>query len=357
MTTTVQVVQHLRPGGIETMALDLARTCCKDDKNHIISLEGELDSALENWPKLEKHKHQLTFLNKQQGIKPTLVATLSAVFRKLNADIIHTHHIGPLLYAGFATRLAGIPMLLHTEHDAWHLESPRRVSIEKLAIRLFNPTLIADATFVADEMVSKLQAKNITVIHNGVDTERFSPGDKQLARLSLRLPENAHIIGACGRLEEVKGQHYLIDAMKNLPSSTHVAFAGTGTRAEHLRNQAYKLGVSARVHFLGQLDNIEVFYQSLDVFCLPSLNEGFPLAPLEAQACGIPSVATRVGGAHETICPLSGELVDRANSTQLAKALKRMLGKTISLDPRQFVIENGDLRSMTRAYSRIKNQA
>ena len=140
-----------------------------------------------------------------------------------------------------------------------------------------------------------------------------------------------------------------------LPDSIHLAVAGSGSLRQPLQELTNSLGLNSRIHFLGHINHMESFYPALDVFCLPSLNEGFPLAPLEAQSCGIPTLVTRVGGAQETLCPTTGTIVEKKSPPQLAKALLKILNTDNSTSPRHFVTQFRDVRKMAHAYSSIRN--
>lgn len=354
MKTVIQIVQHLRPGGIETMALDLMKFCEQHENALIISLEGQRDAAIRQWPRLRAFDHQLIFLDKKPGIHPLLVLTLRRLFKQLKADVIHSHHIGPLLYGGIAARLAGVRCLLHTEHDAWHLNSPRRCTLLRRLVALLRPSLVADADAVADEISRRLNGQQVRVIRNGIDTARFVPGKKTVARARLKLPEQVHLIGCSGRLEKVKGQRFLIEAMNFLPDDVHLVLAGSGSTENRLRHQVRQLKLDNRVHFLGSIDTMNTFYQALDLFCLPSLNEGLPLSPLEAQACNIPAAVTDVGGARETLCPDSGVLLPPGNAVVIASRLQQMLGDGQRAAPRQFVRQQGDVRLMAKSYANLR---
>ncbi len=353
MKTVIQVVQHLRIGGIESMALDLMRFTGSNDRTVIVSLEGNFKSAVSEWQRLKPYANRLIFLNKKPGLQLSLLYKLKGLFKKLNPDVIHTHHIGPLLYGGLAARLSGVKQLIHTEHDAWHLANPHRRNLQRTIIQLTHPTLVADAKAVAKSMERHLKASDITVIPNGIDAERFCPGNKTASRQQLRLPSSVKIIGCSGRLEKVKGHEILIDALSNLPENVHLAIAGSGSLKEILYQQAEKLGLTTRVYFLGQLDDMPRFYQALDVFCLPSLKEGLPLAPLEAQACNIPAIVTDVGGAHEALCPDTGILVPAHNSHALTKGLRKLLISKSHHSPRDFVQQQADVRTMAKTYASL----
>ena len=353
MKTVIQVVQHLRPGGLETVALDLFDCHSSHERCFIISLEGTRREAIHHWPRLAKLADRIIFMDKQPGLEPQLIRSLRKLFIDLGADVVHSHHIGPLLYAGLAARLAGVKRLIHTEHDAWHLDNPKRRWLERALLTLTRPALVADANSVASSLKKHLHLKSVKVVSNGIDTERFIPGDQPQARLKMGLPLAAKIIGCSGRLERVKGQRVLITALSKLPVEVHLALAGTGSTEAALRRLTTRLNLDQRVHFLGQVDDMPTFYQALDLFSLPSLREGYPLAPLEAQACSIPSMVTDVGGAAETLCPFTGSLVPAGDPMAIAKTLSRMLGRVPRISPRSFVQRQADLHSMAQAYAQL----
>lgn len=272
----VHVVQHLRPGGLEVMALELARAQAGHHPTFIISLDGEAESTLKAWPRLRSQQDQLIFLGKKPGLDPLLSLRLYALFRRLKPCGVHTHHIGPLLYAGPAARAAGVPVRVHTEHDAWHLQNARRRRIARLALAATNPVLIADAPHVANAVAETLRRPAPRVILNGVDTARFAPGNAMEARLQLGLPQHRKIIGIAARLEPVKGVDIAIAAMKAVPDALLV-IAGNGGQRESLKNQTASLGLANRVRFLGHVDDTALFYKAIDVLCLPSRDEGLPI--------------------------------------------------------------------------------
>ncbi|MCB1775036.1 MAG: glycosyltransferase [Gammaproteobacteria bacterium] len=347
------MVQHLRPGGIETLVLELLQRAV-DEHMLVVSLEGNQGQALDAWPVLEQLTGRIFFLDKQPGWQPIVIRHLHRLMKANNVRSVHTHHIGPLIYGGIAARVAGVPIRLHTEHDAWHLEDPRRRRLQRLALRLVSPKLIADADFVADAVRQHWPTVDIRVVRNGVDTERFRPGDRTEARRILGLPVAGTLIGSGGRLEAVKGHDVLVDAFSRLPKHVHLAIAGSGRRAEALRRQADTLGIAGRVHFLGRVDDMPSFYRAIDLYCQPSHQEGMPLAPLEAQSCGTLVVATDVGGTREAVCPLSGRLVPRGDAVRLAEQIQAALSRPRDTEPREFVRKHRDSHSMAQTYAALR---
>ncbi len=252
--------------------------------------------------------------------------------------------------------ITGVPTRIHTEHDAWHLKNTKRRRLQALALKAAQPTLVADATRVYNQLRCAFSYKNIITIKNGVDCERFKPMSKAAARTKLNLPTDKHIVGCAGRLEHVKGQDQLIKALSLLPTNTVVVLAGDGSKRVQLEQLTHRLNLSDRVIFLGLVEDMTSFYGALDTFCLPSRHEGLPLSTLEAQACNIPTVAMNVGAVDETICPLSGTLVKSGSVAGLASALLEKQNERF-LSPRRYVLNNFDIVKMVASYNDISKGA
>ncbi|EPU2896506.1 glycosyltransferase [Vibrio vulnificus] len=354
--TIFHVVQHLAPGGLETLVLDMMNVCSKDHDVYIISLEGTKQDAVSHWPKLRKYARQCVFLDKGAGIRVQTIRYLVKLFRQFSPDVVHTHHIGPLLYGGLAARLSGVACRIHTEHDGWHLTQTKNALLQTLALKLVQPILVADATEVKLSIEQHLHRENIITIKNGIDCDYFAPADKTWARKQLDLPLDKRIVGCAGRLESVKGQQWLIQALPMLPHDVHLAIAGHGSLRQELERLVFTMQLQDRVTFLGLCCTMPTFYQSLDLFCLPSLNEGFPLSTLEAQACNVPVVATSVGGTHETLCPHLSRLCPPANSAALAQEINALLVMDRSAAAhtlRDFVVRHHNIRHMVAQYNQL----
>lgn len=349
----LQVVQHLQPGGIETMALDLMTKADPSTEVHIVSLEGNRETCLEKWKRLQPLAHRLHFLEKKPGLDISALVALIKLIDRLKFDVVHTHHIGPLIYGGTAARIAGARRLIHTEHDAWHLSNKKRRLVQSVIAKIIRPVFVADADMVAGALKRAIPMIKPLVIHNGIDTDRFTPGDKTAARKSLGLPVGVQIIGCAARLEAVKGHHYLISAMSDMPEAVHLALAGNGSLRDELEQLAVSHGLENRIHFLGAIDDMPAFHRAQDVFCLASEKEGLPLSPLEAQASGAPVVLTDVGGCKEAVCPTTGTLVEARSATALSAGLNTALNQIAKGDPRQFVYQNRNLDQTIAAYEAL----
>ena len=348
----IHVVQHLAPGGLETLTLDLLRLADPSDQVLIFSLEGTKQESVKNWPKLQPYQNQIVFLDKEPGVQFNIIIKLIKAFRAIRPDVVHTHHIGPLLYAGYAARVSGVATRIHTEHDAWHLQNDKRRRLQALALKAAQPILVADATRVYDQLRSTFTYSNIITIKNGVDCDKFKPMSKPDARITLNLPQDKYIIGCAGRLEHVKGQDQLIKALALLPKNMIVVFAGGGSKQKQLEQMTDRLNLQERVIFLGLVDDMTTFYGALDTFCLPSRHEGLPLSTLEAQACNIPTVAMNVGAVDETLCPVSGKLVKSGSIIGLSHALLEN-ERTRFISPRSYILKHFNIIKMAASYDDI----
>lgn len=347
----VQIVQHLKPGGIETMCLDFCQQT--DVRVFVISLEGTLEQSLRQWPRLEPFRQRLFFLNKQPGWSLTCLWRLIGLLRRLKPSVVHTHHIGPMIYGGAAARWCQVAQWVHTEHDAWHLNDRKHRFLVGRWFAWFKPILVADALAVSQRLISLYPKTPCHVIENGINTQQFTIGSQQLARRQLGLPSNTHIVGCAARLHPVKGHLTLIQALKLLPSNVHLALAGSGELLGTLQAFCAKQGLADRVHFLGHLDEMALFYQALDVFCLASDHEGMPLSALEAQACGKYVVLTDVGGCRQCVGPDCGLLVPPKKPDLLANALAKMLQQSACTEPRRYVVQKRSLLAMLQRYQQL----
>jgi len=200
----------------------------------------------------------------------------------------------------------------------------------------------ADRVFtVADSIAEHLRrlgaTRPIRRIGNGVDLDRFYQESRPEARRRLALDETANVLITVGGLCERKGFHRVIEILPRLQAEfgdVHYLVAGgpspEGDWSDRLQAQARAAGVSDRVHFLGPLapEALRWVLSAADLFVLATRNEGWANVLLEAMACGLPVVATDVGGNAEVICNTSlGSLVPfgdvDALSDAIAGALRR----------------------------------
>ena len=346
----VHVVQHLKPGGIESLALEFQRAAQPLFDVHIISLEKHNVKCY--WNNIDGFKKFIHVLNKKPGWQMNIFSQLTAFFKKVKPIYVHTHHIGPLIYGGVAARLANVKHIIHTEHDAWHLANVKPRLLQRLFLTLVRPIYVADADFVAEQVNRLMPSLHPIVITNGVDTNKFKPSTISKNKLLQKagLPTELKFIGCAARLESVKAHDILIKALHNLPTNIGLLLAGTGSLESELKALVINLNLDKRVFFLGHIDDMTTFYPLLDVFCLSSSNEGLPLSPLDAQACGVPAVLTDVGGCKEAVCNETGIIVQANNPALLSQALLQSINRKNDHSPRTFVEKQRSIDKMIKQY-------
>jgi glycosyltransferase involved in cell wall biosynthesis len=346
----IHVVQHLKPGGIESFALEFQRAAKECFDVHIISLEKH--SFTSYWGDKLDCNGSIHMLNKKPGWEVGIVVQLKNLFKELKPCYVHTHHIGPLIYGGLAARLANVKNIIHTEHDAWHLANYKPRLLQKVFISLIRPIYVADAQFVAQQVNKLIPSLNPVVITNGIDVNKFKPSkqNKKLLLQKFGLPTHLKFIGCAARLESVKAHDVLINALYKLPQNIGLLLAGTGSLQEKLEELVKELHLEKRVFFLGHVEDMTKFYPLIEVFCLSSHNEGLPLSPMEAQACGVPAVLTDVGGCREAVCTQTGLVVEPNNPKLLSKALLSSINSKSNLSPRKFIEQKRSINEMIEHY-------
>jgi glycosyltransferase involved in cell wall biosynthesis len=264
-------------------------------------------------------------------------ATVRRLQEHGRADIIDAHFGYPDGYAAMrVARQLGLPMTLTMRGtEVRHAQDPalnaRLIEALQGARRVF--TVSASLRRLALEL--GIREARVLVVGNGVDASRFSPMPKAEARQALGLPGEAQILITVGGLVERKGFHRVIACLPELlaafPKLHYVAVGSGGPEgdfAEELSSQVSRLGLEERVHFLGGLpaEGVRRALSAADAFVLSSRNEGWANVLLEAMACGLPVVASDVGGNAEVVCrPELGRIVRFGDHEALVRAIGDVL--------------------------------
>ena len=178
--------------------------------------------------------------------------------------------------------------------------------------------------------------RQLVVVHNGIDLERFNPAryDRARCRRALKLARHDFVIGAVARLARQKNLEHLLQAAAMLIGEPdpawpriRVVIAGPdgGSKAA-LVAQAKKLRIAKHVRFIGSRSDVPEVMRACDVFAMPSFHEGTPFALLEAMAMGLPIVASQVGSIPEIIDG-NGYLVCVLNPTETRDAMKELIDR------------------------------
>lgn len=258
------------------------------------------------------------------------------MIRRWKINIIHVHETIAGFFFGIISKIYKIPLVsqIHT-FGSYQPEWPKigRILLKKteeITIRFAN-TVILLCTEARNEVITRYRCppEKIEVIFSAVDFERFA---SVKAAQNSSVKDNELLITFVGRLTESKGLHYLIDAIKHLQTSNSelvpfkVIIAGDGPLKKKLEDFIRKSGLTDQISLLGHITKIESLLASTDIFVLPSLYEGFPLALLEAMASGCAIIGSNAGGIPDIIVNSnSGFIVNRGDSRALAERIKMLL--------------------------------
>jgi glycosyltransferase involved in cell wall biosynthesis len=267
---------------------------------------------------------------------------LARLARDRRVDLIQTHIVAVLdilaLSLKITRNVGGVVWTMHGV-DFLPQRPGRSLSARRLLFRILYRLLagrvtaiVAVSRAVRDSVLSAVGriGHKITVIENGVALARFDfHFDRAVVRSRLGVAAPDPIILAVARLAPEKGLQYLIEAfpavLRDHPRA-RLLIAGGGKSRSELQALAARLNVTGRVRFLGPRDDIPELLAAADLFVLPSLKEGLPLALLEAMAARKPIVATATAGSSEVVDHgETGWLVPAADSSALASAISELL--------------------------------
>jgi len=292
---------------------------------------------------------------------------------KHSVDIIHTHFDippGPMAGLRYAKKKK-VPLIV-TYHGDW--EAGYGGLIRRIGVAFHNKFLVDKLLSYADIIISPSEyyidrsrflwkyKDKIVVIPNGINLGEFDiPYSKEECRKKLELPGDKKIVLYFGYLSPYKGPDVLIKALPKIMEEVPdilLVFAGRGVMRKELEELSVKLGVKKNVKFTGFVEERLklLYYKAADVFCLPSMmkTECYPLAILEAMACGLPIVASDMGGIPDAV--KSGEnglLAPPKDSEALAEAIIYLLENE---DIRERMGRNGKERVERYSWEKIAEE-
>lgn len=259
------------------------------------------------------------------GHDPRAGLALRAATARFRADVVHHHTSRALSLAPYVSR--DVVQLVTRRMDY----APRGAGpyVRWLYGRM--DAVIAISRAAREALAARgIDAARVAIVPSGVAVESFRDLDRTAARASFGLADDAPVVAIVASLHERKGHAVLLDALARLAADGVAPLclaAGTGPEGDALQDRAQRLGVAARVRWLGQVADVRSVLAAADVVAMPSLAEGLGVAAIEAMAASRPVVASAVGGLPELIDDgVQGLLVPPGDAAALAAALRRVLG-------------------------------
>ncbi|MDD3344955.1 MAG: glycosyltransferase family 4 protein [Candidatus Omnitrophica bacterium] len=319
------IANHLNVGGISSYLLTLGGGL--KQRGHEVYLASGGGELMERLPEYGIG-HITVPLKTKKELSPGVFSSFFRLSREIaarNIDLIHSNSRTTQVLGSWLGRYSGRPHIF-TCHGFFKPRFLRRL------FPCWGQEVIAISAEVKEHLVKdfRLRGDKITVINNGIDTRNF--GDfscRERIRKGLGVEDKDFLVGIVARLSDVKGHKYLIRAVSRLKKEfpgIKLLIAGRGKMERLLVREADERGIGKDVIFLPSAKGCGNILSAMDVFVMPSLQEGLGLALMEAMAQGLPAVGSPVGGIKTLIKNGStGLLAGPADEEALAEAIATLL--------------------------------
>lgn len=311
--------------GLVNVAVRLAG---RGGETHVACLvsSGEFAARLPN-------PENVHLLGKSDGFCWPPVGNLRLLIRELAPDLVHTHNLGPLIYACLASFGGRLVPILHGEHGQIqeHERNARRRWQRRLLYFCCKRIHTVSRSMIGAMAAEGLPTTKVTAVVNGVDSDRFCPAtSKAEAKQGLGLPAEALVVGVVGRFVGLKRHVALLDALEfimgELPDLYLVVVGDHGDAREAVVAKMESHPHKSRIVWAGMQKDTLPYYQAMDLLVSPSEIEGLSNVVLEAMSSGVPVLAHDACGNTEVIDhEQNGFCDDLGSVSKLAAALRLRL--------------------------------
>lgn len=323
------IIPTLGIGGTQRQLVNLIQGLIKEVDYYI-----EVSTLYKGGPIAEELNDlgiKINYINMKNIYDLFSLRRLIRILRYGNFNIVHTFLFDANVLGAFSAKQAGVEAIISSRRDMDIWKFKRHIWAERLGAKL-SKKIIANSNAVKEFVIQqeKISPSKIEVILNGIDLNSFHKSKEVFdLRKEFGLSKDHFIIGTIGTISEKKGQRYLIKAAReilNVFSQSRFIFVGNGPLENELRKLTNTLSLSDKVVFTGLRQDVTAILSMIDIFCLPSIYESCPNVILEAMACGLPVVATNVGGVSEIVINEEiGTLVPSKDPEAIAKAIIKLL--------------------------------
>lgn len=326
----LHLITSFEIGGTERQAVELLKRLDSeryDVRLAVLRNEGPFYSEIESrFPDVPRFP--LNNFYDANAVKQ--LARLRGLMLREKIDILHAHDFYSSFIGAAAARLCGVQVIACQRH--LKLSDRRAHKLGTRVIQRLAHRILVNSEAIREHIIANdgAQPSKIVVVKNGVVPA--SPGANARTELcrELGLDAGVTIVGIVARLQAVKGHRFFINAASEVLRSrtdAHFVLVGDGPLRTEIERQAFELGITDRVHLVGDRTNVSRLVAAFDLLVLASLHEGLPNAVMEAMAAGVPVVATAVGGTKELITDSeTGYLAPPSNSAALAERILFALG-------------------------------
>lgn len=364
-TRVMHVIPSFFPGGAERIAVHILSNLDRSRFEGIaVSLYDPYGSDLEDI--LRAHNVPIFYLGKNRGLDTGVFSRMNELMRKFKPHVVHTHQYVTryVLPSSLAFR---IPVKVHTIHNMAEGDSGKMGRVVNWISFRLGVVPVAIAKAVAASIEGCYHVSPIPLIYNGIPVEYYRHPEVPRVVWRSRYGFGSDDVLFCtvGRLHPQKHHELMIDAFARGPaadSRSHLLMAGDGSLREQLTAYVSELGLSEKVHFIGERSDIPDVLAASDAFVLSSSFEGNPLCVMEAMAAGKPVISTAVGGVPELLTDgVTGVLVPSDDADGLASAMQQLLRdpvlyRTMGANGGRAADERFSVQAMTRSYEGLYTQ-
>lgn len=337
----------LTTGGLERLLVEFARRTNPEQYDLQFAVLGDIGQPAEDIRALGK---PVTQIHSASSGRWAQLSKLRKLFVEQKIDIVHSHNTYAHFYASIAAFLAGVPVILNTQHGRGCGSSLKQRGHFFIANRLADQILaVSEDSAKICQKQDPLSRSRIVPLWNGIDLDRFSYHGPQ---------KKPHAISVA-RLSPEKDFPTLLKAVRMVIDQHpdfRLTIAGDGQERQHLEKTCDELQLNSHVTFLGERCDIPELLKNAGMFVSSSSTEGISLTLLEAMAVGLPIITTNVGGTPEIIEEgTTGFLVPPGNPEQLAQAICNHLEQPntwdkIAIRARERVEKNFHINRMIKDY-------
>lgn len=320
MKKVIICIPSLATGGAERFVVDLASRIDKKKYEVVVAVTRNMERESFLTKNLANREIRIADLSSSQYL--SMLRKQIAFLRSERPDVVHAN-IGSILHVMLACELCKIPVRLYTVHNEAKLlfgNSRVKKFTYGLAFSLFKFVPVAICPTVKKTIIEAfgISPDKIPVVNNGVDTKRFVPSEARKDAEQIR-------IISVGTLYWIKNHEMTINAvcdMREKGIDVSLEIIGDGEDREKLEQVIKNRQAEKYVILQGIKANVEEYLQNADIYVSSSKTEGLPLSILEAMACGLPIVATDVGGTRDIVCEgKNGFLIPIGDEKYLEKKL------------------------------------
>jgi len=356
------VTTHLEPGGIPHYVISLAEALKKrGHKVFVASRGGKFTDTLAN---LGIEHIKLNIQTKSE-LSPKILFSLIKllkIVKQKNIQIIHAQTRVTQVLSFLLSKFSKVPYI-STCHGFFRPHFFRR------KFPFWGKKVIAISEAVEAHLIKdmKIKKEDIRLIHNGIDCRKFKVADLgQINQFRQKFGiKNDPVVGIIARLSDVKGHIYLIEAFSQVleyKPHTQLLIAGDGKMKAQLVELSKNLGADNNVIFIPAGEDISLVLSVMDIFVMPSIQEGLGLAIMQAQALGLPVIGSSVGGIVSLISDSqTGLLVPVGDSERIAKSILKLLNDKnlaarLGQNAKRNIEENFSLEKMAAETEKLYNE-